>query len=43
MGRTPPDFPTIFAKYRSSLIGRHDDIVLPPESDVRRLGGRAGR
>lgn len=32
MGRTPPDFPTIFAKYRSSLIGAHDDIVLPPES-----------
>jgi acylpyruvate hydrolase len=32
MGRTPPDFPTIFAKYRSSLIGAHDDIVLPAES-----------
>ena len=32
MGREPPDFPTTFAKYRSSLVGAHDDIVLPPES-----------
>jgi acylpyruvate hydrolase len=32
MGREPPDFPTIFAKYRSSLVGAHDDIVLPSES-----------
>ena len=32
MGRQPPDFPTIFAKYRSSLIGAHDDIVLPSQS-----------
>ncbi len=34
MGRTAPDFPTIFAKYRSSLIGAHDDIVLPQESSA---------
>jgi acylpyruvate hydrolase len=32
MGRQAPDFPTIFAKYRSSLIGAHDDIVLPAQS-----------
>ena len=32
MGRQAPDFPTIFAKYRSSLIGAHDDIVLPSQS-----------
>ena len=34
MGRTPPDFPTVFAKYRSSLVGAFDDIVLPPESSA---------
>ena len=34
MGREPPDHPTVFAKYRSSLIGAHDDIVLPPESTM---------
>ena len=32
-GGDPPAYPTAFAKYRSSLIGAHDDIVLPPESD----------
>ena len=32
MGRTPPDFPTVFAKYRGALIGAHDDIVLPAQS-----------
>jgi acylpyruvate hydrolase len=32
MGRQAPDHPTIFAKYRSSLIGAHDDIVLPSQS-----------
>lgn len=34
MGREPPDHPTVFAKYRSSLIGAHDDILLPPESTM---------
>ncbi len=29
MGREPPEFPTIFAKYTSALIGPYDDIVLP--------------
>lgn len=29
-----PEYPTVFAKYRSSLIGAHDDIVLPPESSM---------
>jgi acylpyruvate hydrolase len=33
MGNTPPDYPTIFAKYAPSLIGAHDDIVLPSVSD----------
>ena len=30
IGRTPPDHPTYFAKYRRALIGPNDDIVLPP-------------
>ncbi len=34
MGRELPDYPTIFAKYRSSLIGAFDDIVLPAVSDA---------
>jgi acylpyruvate hydrolase len=29
MGRELPEFPTLFAKYPSALIGAHDDIVLP--------------
>lgn len=33
MGRQPPAFPTLFAKFRSSLIGAYDDIVLPAMSD----------
>jgi acylpyruvate hydrolase len=32
-GREPPQHPTLFAKYRSSLIGAHDEIVLPAVSD----------
>src|SRR5687767_13810828 len=28
-GREVPDHPTLFAKFRSTLIGAHDDIVLP--------------
>jgi acylpyruvate hydrolase len=27
-GRDVPDFPTLFAKFRSALIGAHDDIAL---------------
>jgi acylpyruvate hydrolase len=29
-----PEYPTVFAKYRASLIGARDDIVLPPESSM---------
>ena len=32
-GRDLPAYPTLFAKYRQSLIGAHDDIVLPAASD----------
>jgi acylpyruvate hydrolase len=31
-GREPPEHPTLFAKFRSALIGAHDDIVLPAAS-----------
>lgn len=34
MGRELPEVPTIFAKYRSALVGAHDDIVLPSVSDA---------
>lgn len=34
MGRTAPDYPTVFAKYRAALIGAHDDIVLPAASTM---------
>jgi acylpyruvate hydrolase len=30
MGRELPAFPTLFAKFRSALIGAHDDIALDP-------------
>jgi acylpyruvate hydrolase len=33
-GRQPPEHPTLFAKYRSALIGAHDDIVLPAVSEM---------
>ncbi len=33
MGNTLPEHPTLFAKFREALIGAHDDIVLPPESN----------
>ena len=33
MGHELPEHPTLFAKYREALIGAHDDIVLPPDSD----------
>ena len=29
MGREPPEYPTLFAKYRSALIGALDDIEMP--------------
>ena len=31
-GREPPEFPTLFAKFRSALIGANDDIMLPAAS-----------
>lgn len=34
MGREAPAYPTVFAKYRSSLIGAGDDIVLPAVSEM---------
>jgi acylpyruvate hydrolase len=33
MGRELPPFPTLFAKFRSALIGAYDDLVLPSVSD----------
>jgi len=30
--RELPTYPVLFAKYADSLIGAHDDIILPPES-----------
>jgi acylpyruvate hydrolase len=33
MGNTPPDYPTVFAKYAPSLVGAQDDIVLPSVSE----------
>ena len=34
MGHDAPEHPTLFAKYAGSLIGAHDDIVLPAASDM---------
>ncbi len=34
MGHEPPEFPTLFAKYTDALIGPHDDIELPPETQM---------
>jgi acylpyruvate hydrolase len=34
MGREAPAYPTVFAKYRSALIGAHDEIVLPAVSEM---------
>ena len=34
MGRELPSYPTLFAKFASTLIGAHDDIVLPNASDA---------
>ena len=34
MGRDLPQHPTLFAKFADSLIGAHDDIVRPAETDA---------
>ncbi|AEY85473.1 maleylpyruvate isomerase [Streptomyces hygroscopicus subsp. jinggangensis 5008] len=34
MGRELPQFPTLFAKFPEALIGPHDTLTLPPESDA---------
>ncbi len=34
MGGELPEYPTLFAKYTSSLIGANDDIVLPAVSEM---------
>src|SRR6476646_2838827 len=34
MGHELPEHPTLFAKFCEALIGAHDDIVLPPDSDA---------
>jgi acylpyruvate hydrolase len=34
MGREPPAYPTVFAKFAPSLIGAYDDIVLPAVSEA---------
>jgi acylpyruvate hydrolase len=33
MGREPPPYPTLFAKFPDALTGPHDDLVLPSVSD----------
>ena len=38
-GREPPEYPTLFAKFRSSLVGAHDDIAL--SAGVRSLDWEA--
>ncbi|HEY2207244.1 MAG TPA: fumarylacetoacetate hydrolase family protein [Pseudonocardia sp.] len=32
-GRTPPEYPTLFAKFPPALVGAYDDVVLPAVSD----------
>jgi acylpyruvate hydrolase len=32
-GRTPPEYPTLFAKFARTLIGAHDPIQMPTVSD----------
>jgi acylpyruvate hydrolase len=34
MGRELPSYPTLFAKFADSLIGAHDDIAKPPETEA---------
>jgi acylpyruvate hydrolase len=33
VGRPLPEHPTLFPKYRAALIGAHDAVCMPPESD----------
>ena len=33
MGRELPKYPTLFAKFPDTLLGAHDDLVKPPETD----------
>lgn len=32
-GRTPPEYPTLFAKFPPTLVGAYDDVLLPAGSD----------
>src|SRR3984957_19934328 len=32
-GRELPEYPTLFAKFAQTLLGAHDDLVLPSVSD----------
>jgi acylpyruvate hydrolase len=34
MGHELPEYPTLFVKFPATLIGAHDDIALPAESDA---------
>jgi acylpyruvate hydrolase len=34
MGRQPPEFPTLFAKFPPTLVGAHDDVLLPAVSEA---------
>ena len=34
MGRQPPEFPTLFAKYPPTLVGAHDEVLLPAVSEA---------
>lgn len=34
MGRDLPSYPTLFTKFADSLVGAHDDIVKPAETDA---------
>jgi acylpyruvate hydrolase len=34
MGRQPPAYPTLFAKFPSTLVGAHDEVTLPAVSDA---------
>ncbi len=33
MGRDLPEYPTLFSKFADTLVGAHDDIVKPPETE----------
>jgi acylpyruvate hydrolase len=33
MGRSVPEYPVLFTKFATSLVGPYDDIVAPPESE----------